>query len=125
MTDKRRLKRWHLIYYLRVFDCESERLLGHLVDITTEGLMLISEKRIPTVREFNLRMEIPTEEGVNWNITMKAQSVWSDHDVNRSFFDTGFELVEPGEHTIDHIRQLIDELHFDGKPEATEAEAYI
>ena len=124
MGDKRRLKRWHLIYYLRIFACDSELLLGHIVDISTEGLMLISEKRIPTAREFDLRMEIPTEEGVR-NITMKAHSMWSDHDVNRNFFDTGFELVDPSEAIIEQIRELIDEFHFNGKSELSREEAYI
>ena len=124
MGDKRRLKRWHLIYYLRVFECENEQLLGHLVDITTEGLMLISEARIPNGREFDLRMEIPTDGAVR-NVTLKAHSVWSDHDINRSFYDTGFELVDPSEETIELIREIIDELHFDGKPELTREEAYL
>ncbi len=125
MGNKRGLKRWHLIYYLRVFESGSEQLLGHVVDITTEGLMLISEKRIPFDREFDLRMEIPNEDGGKRNFTMKALSVWSDRDVNRSFYDTGFELVDPTPDTIEQIQMLIDELHFDGKREIIEEEAYL
>lgn len=125
MGDKRRRKRWHLIYYLRVFQCDGDKLLGHIVDITTEGLMLISETRIPTGKELDVRMEIPTEDGTPRNITMKTLSVWSDHDVNRSFYDTGFELVDPSADTIVQIQELIEELHFDGKPELTEEEVYL
>ena len=124
MADKRRLKRWHLIYYLRVFECDNGQLLGHLVDVTTEGLMLVSERRIPNGQEFDLRMEIPTEDGIR-NIPLKTYSVWSDYDINRSFFDTGFELVDPSSETIYQIRELIDELHFDGKSEVSEQQAYI
>ena len=125
MSDKRRLKRWHLIYYLRVFECNSDQLLGHIVDLTTEGLMLISEKRIPLGQELDVRMEIPAEDGTKRNLTMKTHSVWSDLDVNRSFYDTGFELVEPSAETIAQIQGLIDELHFSGKPELSEEEVYL
>ncbi len=125
MGNKRRLKRWHLIYYLRVFESESQQLLGNVVDITTEGLMLISKNRIPTDREFDLRVQIPTEDGASRSFTMKALSVWSDRDVNRSFYDTGFEIVEPTSDTIEQIQILIDELHFEGKREIVEEEAYL
>ena len=48
MDDQRKLKRRHLIYYLRVFDAESGDVLGHIIDIHTEGFLLISEHPIPT-----------------------------------------------------------------------------
>ena len=38
MTENRRMKRWHVIYYLRIFDQDKGSLLGHLIDITTEGI---------------------------------------------------------------------------------------
>jgi hypothetical protein len=43
MPEKRKLKRRQLIYYLRVLDRDSGALVGRLVDITTEGVMLLSE----------------------------------------------------------------------------------
>ncbi len=46
-SNKRQLKRVHLIYYLRIFDNNSGNNIGHLVDITTQGIMMISEKPIP------------------------------------------------------------------------------
>ena len=44
--DNRRLKRWHLIYYLRVFEQGSMDLFGHVVDITTQGMRLVNTEPI-------------------------------------------------------------------------------
>ena len=56
MNEKRKLNRRHLIYYLRVFDRDTSILIGHLVDITAEGIMLISEDPIETDNIFQLKM---------------------------------------------------------------------
>ena len=58
--DSRSLKRRHLIYYLRVFDRNTDKLFGHIVDITTEGVMMIGEKAIETNTVYQLRMELST-----------------------------------------------------------------
>ena len=41
MDERRRLKRRHLIYYLRVFNQATDQLIGHLVDLTTEGTLTV------------------------------------------------------------------------------------
>jgi hypothetical protein len=46
MQEKRKLKRRHLIYYLRVFEKNTDTLLGYLVDITPEGIMIMSESPV-------------------------------------------------------------------------------
>ena len=56
-SDVRAYKRRHLIYYLEVYDDETGDLLGHLVDITLQGLKLTSKKEIMTgekIQEFIL-----------------------------------------------------------------------
>ena len=37
MKNRRSEKRRHLIYYLQVFNSETDQFLGNLVDITPEG----------------------------------------------------------------------------------------
>lgn len=112
MDDKRRLKRWHLIYYLRVFDQENEALLGHIVDITTEGMRLVSEWPIPLDKAFQLWMEIPRETGESGKVYFQAHSLWTTEDVNPDFHVTGYRLVSPSSRVTLQIRRLIDEFKF-------------
>ena len=110
---KRSQERWNLVRYLKVVKSENNETLGHLVDVTTEGMMLISEKSIPLHQTYNLRMEIPTEDNVPQMIALTAESLWTKKDVNPAFHDTGFRLINPSKRAINAIAKLIEELAFD------------
>lgn len=110
---QRSQKRWNLVHYLRVFRAENHEMLGHLVDITTEGMMLISEQPIPLQSSFNLRMEIPTDNDVAQMVAFTAESLWTKKDVNPNFHDTGFRLLNPSQRALNAINRLIEELKFD------------
>ncbi|KPJ95152.1 MAG: hypothetical protein AMJ55_04605 [Gammaproteobacteria bacterium SG8_15] len=113
MIIQRSQKRWNLVHYLRVVKAENNELLGHLVDVTTEGMMLISEQAIPLHCSFNLRMEIPTDDDIPQMIALTAESLWTKKDVNPVFHDTGFRLINPSKRTINAITRLIEELKFE------------
>ena len=74
--DRRTIKRRHLIYYLRVWDSDSGEMIGHVVDITTEGMMLIGEKKLPLHKTFQLeiRWREPSG-GPNLVIAFRAASL--------------------------------------------------
>ena len=110
---QRSQKRWNLVHYLRVYKSENNELLGHLVDITTEGMMLISEQSIPMHTSFNMRMEIPTDDGIPQMIALTAESLWTKKDVNPNFHDTGFRLLNPSKRALNAITRLIEELNFE------------
>jgi hypothetical protein len=108
---QRSQQRWNLVHHLRVLKAENNELLGHLVDVTTEGMMLISEQAIPLQCTFNLRMEIPADDdAVPQMIALTAESLWTKKDVNPTFHDTGFRLIDPSRYAINAISRLIDEL---------------
>ncbi|HEY5602787.1 MAG TPA: PilZ domain-containing protein [Gammaproteobacteria bacterium] len=110
---QRSQQRWNLVQYLRVVKAENNELLGHLVDITTEGMLLISEQSIPLQCTFNLRMEIPADDAIPQMIALTAQSLWTKKDVNPAFHDTGFRLIDPSKRAISAITRLIEELNFE------------
>jgi hypothetical protein len=112
VSDKRRIKRSHLIYYLRVFNRVNDQILGHLVDITPEGAMLIHDSAIPTGAHFQLRMMLPAEIFGRDHLDFDAESLWSKRDVNPDFYDTGFRLLNVETKDTVVISRLIDEYGF-------------
>lgn len=109
---RRSIKRRHLIYYLRIRDLKTDRLLGHIVDINSSGFMLISENPIASDKPFELEIHYNTPDGQEIRIQFQAMSRWSSHDVNPAFFDTGFEFVGDIEHILEPIREMIEEYGF-------------
>ena len=91
-NNKRELKRIHLIYYLRIFDTNNGENVGHLVDITTQGIMMISEKPIDAGKDFSLKMQLPTTITGREEIEFSAHCLWSKKDINPDFYVSGFKI---------------------------------
>jgi len=111
--EKRKRRRWELVFYLRIFNQGDGSLLGHVVDISEDGLMIMSETPIELNRDFDLGLELPAsgKQGSR-KITLKAHSVWQSSDANPDLIDTGFQLTNPDQPSIDVIKELIEELQF-------------
>ncbi|MDH5525245.1 MAG: PilZ domain-containing protein [Desulfobulbaceae bacterium] len=110
--DIRALKRRHLIYYLEVYNDETNDLMGHLVDITTEGLKLVSKEKIPEKQTFKLRMSLPEGYFEQKVLRFEATSRWSFNDVNPDFYDTGFSVPNLVPKAKDIIIDLVNQLSF-------------
>ena len=110
--SERKFKRRHLIYYLRVYDCNSGILIGHLADITTDGIMLVSESPIKTEIDFNFKMTLPEAIEGSRDITFNAESIWCKKDVNPDFYATGFKISNIEDKDTELIEFLIDSFGF-------------
>jgi hypothetical protein len=112
IDDRRTVMRRHLIYYLRVWNLKSKKLLGHIVDINSGGFMLISEKEIKPGQNFDLEIRWKNPDDQEIKIRFKAESRWSSNDVNPSFYDTGFQLIGSDEKVLKPIHKMIEEYGF-------------
>ena len=108
MDNHRKLQRRHLIYYLRVFDTNSHELLGHVMDITVEGALLISERPIETDMIFRLKMILPDEIIRSKEVLFTARTVWCKEDPNPDFYNTGFQFQTINPVDQSRIAKLID-----------------
>jgi len=88
-------------------------MIGHVVDITTEGMMLIGEKKLPLERDFELeiRFQRPSDNS-DQVIPFRARSMWASPDVNANFTDTGMQLLDDAEEVLKPIRELIHQYGF-------------
>ena len=113
MDDQpRNLQRRHLIFYLEVYDDATNELLGHLVDLTTKGIKLVSKDAIPNGRTYTLRMTLPEDYFEEKILRFQATSRWCTNAVNPDFYDTGFQVEDLDRETIDIIMKLIHALGF-------------
>ncbi len=107
MEQKRRLKRRHLVYYLKAYDRDGGNLVGNLVDITPEGVMLISEAPVEADTVFQLQVELPSGVSDRERLDIEVRSLWCKPDVNAGLFAAGFELRNADPQTAEDIEHLI------------------
>ena len=109
MSERRKIERKYLIYYLRVFDRNTNLFMGNLVDITTKGLMIMSETPIKQNTVFAMAMDMPEPIHGCKKITFEAKSIRCEQDSNPAFYNTGFQFVTIDDADVETIQTLIEE----------------
>ena len=107
--EKRQIKRTHLIYYLRIYDGISSRVIGHAVDISQQGLMLISDEPVAVHEEYRLRMRFPGVAYEQEELLFYAICRWCRQDDNPAFYVAGFQIQNLLPEETRFIQSLIDE----------------
>jgi hypothetical protein len=90
--ELREVNRRYLVFYLRIYDGLTARILGHLVDLSEKGMLLISDNPIPVNEEYRLRMRLPTQIKEQNEIVFAATSRWCKSDANPDFYLAGFQM---------------------------------
>ena len=104
--NTRNQERTRLIYHLRVFDARRKKLLGHMVDITPEGLMLIGETPLPVGKKYSLRMDLPRNLMTDGHLTFSAESIWCTKDTNGDFYSMGMRIVKIAPEALSLVQKL-------------------
>jgi len=112
VTELRQLKRRHLIYYLEVFDNQTDELLGHLVDLNVKGMRLVSKTYIEPQKNYSLKMILPEGCSAEREVHFKATSKWCREDVNPDFFAVGFSAPNLDNATRNIFMILIKQIGF-------------
>ncbi|MGB3622686.1 PilZ domain-containing protein [Ketobacter sp. MCCC 1A13808] len=110
--NQRSVPRRHLIYYLRVFNAESGGLIGNLVDISTKGIMVVSDRKLESGLLFRLRMVLPDTVEGSKEVEFDAETRWCRSDANSDFYDTGLELIDPTNEFLDAVDRLVEDCLF-------------
>ncbi len=109
-SNQRMLRRHYLIYYLRVFDRETGVVIGHLVDITPKGIMIIRDAPIEVGTELHLRLRWRNSSGRLQMADFTGECRWCKPDVNPDFYGAGFAISAANEEHIKAISGLINDL---------------
>jgi len=110
--ELREIDRRYLVFYLRIYDGMSSKILGHLVDISEKGMMLICDNPIPVNENYRLRMRLPTRMKERNEIIFDATSKWCKSDANPDFFLAGFQMHDLEQSTKDLVLTLIRDFSY-------------
>ncbi|MCX8059410.1 MAG: PilZ domain-containing protein [Spirochaetes bacterium] len=111
--EKRKVPRRHLIYYLKVFD-KDKNLFGHLINLSEDGLQVVTEKTYEKGQIYELFLNIPKDiagELPN-KLHFKAKVMWTKKDPNEEYFDIGLHIEEKIVFDPLLVYKLFDEIGF-------------
>jgi hypothetical protein len=112
MDERRNRKRVYVMFYSRIRDRRSGELVGHLVDLTPDGALVVSETPIEVGTALPLQMELPDDISTKQFLRFDAQVTWCRQDVDPSFCDMGFCLQDVPPEDVAVIQKFIDAYGF-------------
>ena len=92
---------------LRLFNRETGERIGRLIDITPEGLMIISHESLGEQKEFELAMVLPNDMDGPTTLSLKATSIWTQESKYTNSFSTGFSITGLKESDEAVLRALV------------------
>jgi len=109
MDDRRRRERKDFSYYMRLVDNDTQNLVGHLMDISSGGFKLDSQKPIPANKDFRLRMDLTSEVANKPYMVFIARSKWCEVDPLDPFiYNVGFQLINIAPSDLDIINRMME-----------------
>ncbi len=99
--ERRRASRKKFGYYMPVLENETGRLVGHLVDISPDGLQLETSTPLSVGEELSLYIELTPEVSDRLFLFFSARTKWVQPDeIMPNFYHVGFEIthIEPDAH---------------------------
>ncbi|MBE9502807.1 MAG: PilZ domain-containing protein [Proteobacteria bacterium] len=83
--------------------------MGHVVDISMKGIMILTKEKIDEGGLFRLEIVLPEELEGRDRLNIRAKSMWCKRDANPDYYVVGLELEDMSmmdeEILMDYIRQ--------------------
>ena len=105
-SNRRRGERSQMTVLLPVYDQDQGQQIGHVIDISAGGMMLLSDGPMPLDRQFHLKIMLPEPVLEHTEIYLEAQTLWSRPGVNPSVHETGLQLLDLYDSAADVIQEL-------------------
>ena len=109
MSERRNIERKEFSYCMRLVDDSTQELIGHLMDISSGGFKLDSQKPIPPNKDFRLRMDLTSEVADKPTMTFVARSKWCEVDPLDPFvYNVGFQMINISPGDLDIINRMME-----------------
>ena len=110
LSEKRNLPRRELIFYLKTSDLLSGHELGRMIDIHSQGLLLMSLKPLELGREYMVGIELPKalQGQFNTHVGLKAKCVWLKRSRVVPYTEHGLMITEKTPDSERTIEMLIN-----------------
>ena len=92
--NKRHEPRPQLMTFLKVRCAETGQVVGRIIDLTTQGMRLITDEELQIGAEFHLVIPIDLGPGRQEELRIDACCKWTGPDVNPDLLCAGFEFEE-------------------------------
>ncbi|MDX9858601.1 MAG: PilZ domain-containing protein [candidate division Zixibacteria bacterium] len=95
--------------FFAVYNERDNALLGHLVDVTSEGMMIVSGSPVDVSVLYDIRIDLPEKVDGRESINVYARPIWTGPAPEDGFHHTGFQFVRINPAEIKILARLFGE----------------
>jgi hypothetical protein len=107
--EKRQLKRFSV--RLKAYSQKTNKVLGYVVNLHTEGMMLMSKATLPENKEIKIWFGAGNRGELQNKISITVYRVWSSFtETIPRLYCTGLHYINPSDEALDKIKALTDDL---------------
>ncbi|HLA87558.1 MAG TPA: PilZ domain-containing protein [Anaerolineales bacterium] len=93
-AERRNLARKNFSYYMRVVDDSTDKLVGHISDISSGGFKLDSNYPVPLNKDIRLRIDHTGEIASKTYLIFVGRATWCQSDLLApGMYNVGFKIV--------------------------------
>lgn len=93
--------------YFLVFDRENDRFIGRVLNMSLDGLMLVSMEPVEVPDEFKCRIALPEKIDDCNQIVFDAESKWSRKNGESNMYETGFKMTNVSKIDREIMKELL------------------
>lgn len=106
--NERKLERKQLNQSIPITDVINGGEFGELINATVEGIMVISDKELPTHSIFQLTMQLPIEIAGSDTLTIGADCLWCRKVENFHRYWAGLHIIDASDTALKQLEELIE-----------------
>jgi c-di-GMP-binding flagellar brake protein YcgR len=113
MKDERNDHRIFLLFYLEIYCCDTEKLMGSVTDLSSSGMRICCKNPLDQDSTLNCRMVLPVPPMDCQELSFKAKVAWCDKAFNPNYYDIGTQFTDITEQQQVIIDKLIEVTIYD------------
>ena len=114
MDNKRKEERKNLMAFTPLYGLHPKTLLGYVEDLTTNGAMVIGEKKMEVGFQTVIMIEVPgsVPESTAPRLIFPARVAWCKPDSKPNYYNIGFEFLELRAEEVKTIEAVLHRYEF-------------
>lgn len=110
MTDmiERKHERKELNETIPVVDVINGGQLGELINASIEGIMVMTDREIPTHSIYQIALQLPVEINGSHTVLLGADSLWCRKIENFHRYWAGFHIIDASDEAVLQLQELIE-----------------
>lgn len=109
MVERRHTIRKRFGFYMPILDEETGGIIGHLVEVSVDGLRLETPAPLAPGQEFHMNMELTPDISDSLFMSITARSIWCKPDnITPNLYQVGFQITNISDHDREIYSRLME-----------------